>query len=68
MVQKPTHNAYTVRNYEKSTEAGKQDASQWSKIGVAFSHKDGKGLDLVLDAVPVDGRVVLRVAEPKTKA
>lgn len=65
MAQKPTHNAYTVRNYEKNAEGGKQDAASWSKIGVAFSHKDAKGLDLVLDAVPVDGRVVLRDIEPK---
>ena len=39
----------------------------WSKIGVAFLHKDGKGLEVVLDALPVSGRVVLRISQPKPK-
>ena len=58
---KPTHTAYAVRNFEKD---GKPDSS-WLKIGAGFEHKDGKGFDIVLDAVPVSGRVTLRVSEPK---
>ena len=61
---KPTHIAYTVRDYTKST--GETDSS-WNRIGVAFLHKDGKGLDVTLDALPVDGRVVLRLNVPKDK-
>ena len=29
-------------------------------IGLAFPHKDGKGLNVVLQAFPLDGKVVLR--------
>ncbi len=29
------------------------------------SDKDGKGFDVMLEALPLDGRVVLRVDEPK---
>lgn len=49
-------NAYTVINYKK----GSEKRARWQKIGAAFAHKDNEGFDLVLFAVPVDGRVVLR--------
>jgi len=64
MSNKPTHTAYAVRNFEKD---GKQD-SQWLKIGAAWPHKDGKGFDLNLDALPTSGRIVLRLNEPKPTA
>ncbi len=49
----PSMVAYTVKD------RGDQ-APVWRAIGAAFTHKDKKGLDLVLDAMPVDGRVTLR--------
>ncbi len=61
-MSQPTHVAYSVRDYQKD---GKTDAS-WTRIGAAFAHKDGKGFDVTLDALPVTGRVVLRINEPKT--
>ena len=64
MAGKPTHIAYAVRNFEKD---GKQD-SDWLRIGAAWSHKDGKGFDVNLDALPVGGRVVLRMNELKQAA
>ena len=48
--------AYGVRD-------GEDSQSHWTRVGAAFSHKDGAGYDVVLDAVPVNGRIVLR--EPK---
>ncbi|MDQ2947756.1 MAG: hypothetical protein M3Y27_17780 [Acidobacteriota bacterium] len=36
-----------------------------SRIGVAWLHRDGNGFDVVLDAIPVNGRVVLRLNVPK---
>lgn len=42
------------------------DAS-WSRIGVGFLHRHGKGIDVVLDALPVNGRVVLRLNMPKVQ-
>ena len=50
----PTHIAYQVRD-------GK-DKGFWTRIGAAWQHKDGKGFNIQLDVVPLDGRVQLRVA------
>ena len=38
-----------------------------SKLGVAFWHKNGTGLSIILDAqpIPVDGRIELVAFEPK---
>ena len=38
---------------------------QWTKVGVAFPHKDGKGLSLIFDAIPIEGRIALRALKPK---
>ena len=41
---KPTHIAYTVRDFTKK-DTGEADSS-WLKIGVAWLHKDGHGFDV----------------------
>ena len=56
---KPTHTAYSVRDFTKA-DTGESD-SMWLKIGVAWPHRDGQGFDVQLDAVPVNGRVILRL-------
>ena len=53
--------AFTVREYEVNGDK----KSDWTKVGVAWPHLDGKGYRLVLTAVPLDGIVVLRQHEPK---
>lgn len=58
---KPVFHAYSIREYEKD---GKKD-SFWTKVGVAFGHEDGKGFNIVLDCVPLDGKISLR--EPRSK-
>jgi hypothetical protein len=45
-------------------DGGEEDAS-WSRLGVAWVHRDGKGFDVVLDALPINGRVVLRLNKAK---
>lgn len=50
----PTHIAYQVRD-------GNQKG-YWTRIGAAWQHKDGKGLNIQLDAVPLDGKIALRLA------
>ncbi len=51
----PSHRAYQVRNF------GENNAqSYWTAIGSVFQHKDGNGFDVLLDALPRDGRVVIR--------
>lgn len=52
----PAFAVYTVIEREK------QDPF-WLRIGAAWAHKDGHGFNVTLDALPVNGRIVLR--EPK---
>ena len=33
----------------------------WLSIGAAFEHADGKGYNVILQALPIDGKLVLRV-------
>ena len=54
--QKPSHKAFTV---EDRGEGDDGDAF-WTRIGSAWPHKDGKGFNIVLSALPVNGRIVLR--------
>lgn len=44
-------------------ERGKGKPSQWDRIGAAWMHEDGNGLNVQLRAVPInfDGRLTLRV-------
>ena len=44
----------------------KQD-DYWLNIGVAFPHEDGKGFNVMLQALPLhdNGKIVLREHEPK---
>lgn len=53
-LKKPFMLAYTV----KAIDDGR--SSVWSKVGAAWSHKDGQGYEVRMDAHPVDGRIVLR--------
>jgi hypothetical protein len=51
-------NVFTVREFEGS--AG-QKAKSWTKVGVAFPHREGPGFNLELSALPLDGRLVALV-------
>jgi hypothetical protein len=51
----PSHIVYQVRDRE----GGK---GFFTRIGAAWPHKDGKGFNIQIDAVPLDGRITLRVA------
>ena len=54
--QQPMYRAYTLVERE-------HDKPFWLNIGVAFNHKDGKGLNLMLQALPLNGKLVLRQYE-----
>jgi hypothetical protein len=41
--------------------------ANWTKIGAAWPNKDGKGFNLLCDAVPLQGRIVMRAYTPKPK-
>jgi len=55
---RPSHRAYVVEDRESDqTEQG----GFWTRIGSAWPHKDGKGLNLVLvPGLAVSGRLILR--------
>lgn len=50
---RPTHTIYKV--------TGEGEQTKFVKVGVAFPHKDRKGLQLIFDGIPVEGRIALRV-------
>ena len=55
--KQPTHRVYSVIRRE-----GQDDF--WLNVGLAFPHKDGKGFNIMLQAFPLDGKIVCReVAE-----
>ncbi|WP_346658407.1 hypothetical protein [Bradyrhizobium sp. 134] len=43
---------------------GEGDNAFWTKIGAAWEHKDGKGFNILLTAMPLNGRLVIRQPKP----
>lgn len=41
--------AFTVRKY---TNSDGEEKSAWTRIGIAFPHKNGEGFNVQLDAIP----------------
>lgn len=52
---RPTHIIWQV--------LGEGDKACWNRIGAGWPNRDGKGLTLKFDALPLDGRVVVREHE-----
>ncbi len=61
MTNLPTHIVYHVKDVpgEDGTQRG-----LWTKVGAAWANKDARGLSIVLDVMPFDGRLVVRTALP----
>ena len=57
--KRPTHAAYHVRER-------KGGDAIWTRIGSAWQHADGKGFNVQIETVPLDGRISLRVPTEKT--
>ena len=53
---RPTHGVYQV--------IGEGKQATWIRIGAGWANRDGKGMNLSLDAVPLTGRVVVRTIDP----
>lgn len=49
--------------YESKT--GGRDRSRWVRVGVAFDNQDGS-LNVLLDALPLSGRLQIRKRETET--
>jgi len=54
----PSHSVFVVE--------GEGDNAFWTRIGAAWLHQDGKGFNITLSALPLNGRLVVR--EPKDDA
>lgn len=50
--RKPTHRLYRV--------TGDDENANWTPIGAAWLHQDGDGFSIQCDAVPLQGRIVMR--------
>jgi hypothetical protein len=65
MAKKPSHIVYHVQEKGNNTPTEKSKG-HWTKIGAAWLHKDGKGLDVILDLIPAaEPRLVLREWEER---
>ncbi len=56
--KRPSFIAYQVRE-------GEDNKAYFNRVGAAFPHKDGEGHDVLLDALPVGGRVTLRTPQER---
>ena len=50
--EKPSHKVFVVE--------GEGDNAFWHRAGSCWPHKDGKGLNIMLQAFPLDGKIVCR--------
>ncbi len=55
---RPTYRAYTVIKREEKDD-------YWLNLGVCYSHEDGEGFNFLLQALPVDAKLVLRPCKEK---
>lgn len=55
--RKPTHRLYRV--------IGDGEKTVWTPIGSAWANKDGKGFNISCEAIPLQGRIVMRAIKPQ---
>lgn len=55
--RKPSHRLYRV--------LGDGADAIWTPIGAAWPNKDGKGFSINCDAVPLQGRIVMRTIQER---
>lgn len=56
----PDYRAYTVINKKEARDF-------WIRIGAGFQHNDGIGINVLLQAMPLDGKIVLRPINERDK-
>ena len=49
---RPTHHVFAVRQ-------GDQGRGYWTRIGAAWANRDGEGLSVKLDLLPLDGSSIV---------
>jgi hypothetical protein len=63
MSGKPSHKVFVVDDLPP--DAPKDAKPFWTRIGSAWPNKDGEGYNIVLSALPTNGRLVLRTYDEK---
>ena len=58
--KQPTHRVYAVTKTEGA------DKGFWTTIGAAWAHQDGKGFNVKLDYLPLNGAEIV-IREPKAE-
>jgi hypothetical protein len=58
MKNAPTYIAYHIKDTTGGDNGEKRGV--WTQVGAAWPNKDGKGFNVLLDVVPLDGRLILR--------
>jgi hypothetical protein len=58
---------YDVLIVEKYEDHEGAEKANWTRIGVAWPHKDGNGLNVELKAIPVSGKLVIRRHDAKAR-
>ena len=56
----PSHIAFHVRD-------NSADKAFWTRVGAAWANADGKGFNIQLDCVPLDGRITLRILSEQSE-
>ena len=55
-------------DYTVSTVVGSDSADRWREIGVGFANEKGDTITVLLDALPLNGKLVLRLPKPPAEA
>lgn len=66
MKNTPAYIAYHVKETAAGDNGDKRGV--WTRVGAAWPNKDGKGFHVVLDVMPLDGRLILRAPMERDEA
>lgn len=65
MSKTPHYDVFVTEKSENTDPGVDEPKAFWTKIGAAWKHGDGKGINIVLKALPLDGNLILREYKPK---
>jgi hypothetical protein len=67
---KPSYfNVFTVEEFDAPTPTDvDRKGKSWTKVGVAFPHKEGAGYNIQLRSLPLDGKLVVLPATAEEAA
>lgn len=63
----PVKTRYDVFVVDNWTDNDGSPQANWIRVGIAFPHKDARGYNIEIKALPINGKLVLREHEAKLK-